>query len=316
MIFNKTRRLFGPDDGESGASGTDTLDRGDEFTPTDPEETTVDEVKKPDTPALETPASDDKEVKKDNRIPLARHKEILDRERNIRADLEKQVENLKRGAAVSVTNEEITKLEDKVTSMEAEYNKALADGEIDKATKLMGQIRAAERQIGDSRGEMRSQVAEARAYERVRYDNTVDRLEAAFPQLVEGNDDYDDEATKEVLELRDAYQLKGYAPADALQKAAKMVLGASTGRQQKAVDTDVRVDKADLAKATAEERKKDAVARNLKVAGKAAPDLKNVGIDSDRAGGSLTARDVSKMPQEAFAKLSEKDIARLRGDDL
>jgi len=87
-------------------------------------------------------------------------------------------------------------------------------------------------------------------------------------------------------------------------------------RQQRAVDSDVRVDKGDLAKATAEERRKAAVAKNLGVAGKQPPSTKDVGIDSDRMGGGLNARDVIKMPQEAFAKLTEEQLAKMRGDEL
>jgi hypothetical protein len=76
------------------------------------------------------------------------------------------------------------------------------------------------------------------------------------------------------------------------------------------------VTKEDLAKATAEERRKAAVAKNLEVAGKQPPSTKDVGLDSDKMGGGLNARDVIKMPQEQFNKLDEAQLAKMRGDDI
>ncbi|MBS0453970.1 MAG: hypothetical protein JSS14_21930 [Proteobacteria bacterium] len=257
---------------------------------------------------------DDKKPRKDSRIPLARHKEILEKERNARAELERQVEAFKKGQAVVATNEEISKIEDKITGLEKEYNKHLADGDLDKASATMAQIRKLSNDVADQKADMKAQAAEARAYERVRYDNIVDRLEEAYPVLVEGSDEYDATVVNKVLRMKKAYQSEGYAPADALQAAAKDILGAATKKQERAVDTDVKVDKADVAKAKEEERKKEAVKRNLEVQGKQPPDLSKTGMDSDKAGGSLTAKDAVKLNHEEFSKLDEKVLARMRGD--
>ena len=248
------------------------------------------------------------------RIPLDRHEAVLKKERELRADLERQVADMKKGAVVTATNEDIAKLEDATVVLETAYNKALAEGELKDAGELMKKIRHNERLIGDQRGELRSQVAEARAYERVRFDNTVERLSAAYPVLDPEHADHDQAQVNDVLELKDAYQLKGYSPSDALQKAAKTILGAATAKQERAVDTDVKVAAADVAKAAADARKKEAVARNVAIAGKLPADLSKVGLDSDKAGGSLTARDAVKLSHEDFGKLDEKTLAKMRGD--
>ena len=308
----------GPDTG-----GTATLDRGDDFEP-DGEEADDAGEKKPETKAEEKADEKDEEEhaddkdkpRKDSRIPLARHKEVLEKERAKRADLEKEVENLRRGQVVAATNEDITKKEDSILGLEKEYNKALADGELDKASTIMRNIRAAERQIADAKVAMSMQAAEARAYERVRYDAVLDRLEEAYPVLSEGSDEYDEGIVAEMVELKGAYQLKGYSPAEALQKAAKVLLGASTTRQKHATTADVRVDKDDLAKATAEERKKAAVARNVDVAKKTPANAAHVGLDSDKAGGAITAKDVIRMPHDEFVKLDERQLAKMRGDEI
>ena len=72
-----------------------------------------------------------------------------------------------------------------------------------------------------------------------------------------------------------------------------------------------------MAKATAEERRKAAVAKNLGVAGKQPPSTKDVGIDSDKMGGGrLDAKAVMNMSQKEFASLNEADLAAMRGDVL
>ena len=41
-----------------------------------------------------------------------------------------------------------------------------------------------------------------------------------------------------------------------------------------------------------------------------------VGMDSDKAGGALTAKDVMKLSQEDFSKLPDDVLARMRGDEV
>lgn len=313
--------------GESGADtgGTETLDRGDGFVPTgddipDGDGVTDEDKETPPeptpTPATKADEKPDSRPRKDDRLPLSRHKEILEKERAARAAVETELANLKKGQVVASTNEQITATETAILALEKSYTSLLADGELEKAAAVMSQIRASERGIIEAKAAFQTQAAEARAYERVRYDTIVERLQEAYPMLDDDHEDFDSALTGEVMELQAAYRTQGYAPAEALQKAAKLIMGATTTRQQRAVDSDVRVDKGDLAKATAEERRKAAVAKNLGVAGKQPPSTKDVGIDSDKMGGGLNARDVIKMPQEAFAKLTEEQLAKMRGDEL
>lgn len=321
LILKHMLRPYLAPAGEDGTDtgGTATLDRGDDFVPDEDEpkaEPKAEEKDEDEGKEGEEEGHAEDKPRKDSRIPLARHKEVLEKERAKRAELEKEVENLRRGQTVAATNEDITKKEDSILALEKEYSKMLAEGELDKASSIMREIRAAERQIADAKVTMSMQVAEARAYERVRYDAVLDRLEDAYPVLNEAHEDYDETVVAEMVELKGAYQLKGYGPADALQKAAKVLLGASTTRQKQATTADVRVDKADLAKATAEERKKAAVARNVEVSRKTPANAAHVGMDSDRAGGAITAKDVIRMPHEEFVKLDERQLAKMRGDEI
>jgi hypothetical protein len=311
------------DDGPD-AGGTGTVDRGDDFTPTidddEPSPTPAPAPKDEEKEPVEKDKPDDEKEKgkprKDDRLPLSRHKEILDKERAQRAAVEAELKALKQGQVVATTNEQITEAETAILGLEKQYTSLLADGELDKAAAVMSQIRASERAIIEAKAAFQTQAAEARAYQRVQYDNTVERLLAAYPVLDDEHEDFDNELTGEVMDLKAAYETRGLTPAEALKKAAKVLMGAATTRQKASVETDVRVTKEDLAKATAEERRKAAVAKNLEVAGKQPPSTKDVGLDSDKMGGGLNARDVIKMPQEQFNKLDEAQLAKMRGDDI
>lgn len=107
-----------------------------------------------------------------------------------------------------------------------------------------------------------------------------------------------------------------YGRAEAIQKAAKTLMGAATARQTTAVTADVRVDKEDLAKATAQERSAAARTKAAAAAGAQPPSLTKVGLDSDKMGGVLDAKAVIKMSQDEFSKLDDKVLAKMRGDEL
>lgn len=256
---------------------------------------------------------DDPDKRKDTRIPLSRHKAIVEAERAGRAAAEAKLAQFERGKDIQETNEEIAKAEDNLLKMEADYNKLLADGKHDEATKIMTQIRKTERSINDTKAEFRSQMAEARAYERARYDITVDRIEDAYPEMKPGTDEHNPTLIAKVMKFSRVYQKEdNMTPAEAIQQAVKDVLGeAKNKKQEAAVDTKPRVDEAAAKKAAREEeaRKKAADA-----ASKTPPNEK-VGEASDKLGGSLKNIDVMKLSQTDFAKLDEAALAQLRGDD-
>lgn len=245
-------------------------------------------------------------------IPVDRHKAMLDKARAERDALQAQLDQAQHGKAVAATNAEITKIEEQVTAKEEEYNKLLADGETAKATVLMREIRALERSMADAKADMKAAAATALAVEQVRYSTAVDRLEAAYPALNPDHDDFDKEKTAEVMELFDAYKLKGLTPTAALQKAVKLIMGAETTKQTAAVEVTPQVKAAEL---TAAQRKEAATKAALAAAGKTPPSTADAGKDSDKnGGGKVTGEMVMGMKQEQFAKLNEETLATLRGD--
>lgn len=321
------------------ANGGGAVDRGDDFVPTGSDTpapkagdtieadaaalaATLEAAKaKPDAKKPEVVEdaddADPEKVKKDTRIPLSRHKEILEREREQRTVLERQLAQFQHGDQIANVNEEITKLENSVLVLEKDYARQLTDGEIEKATATMAKIRAAERDMAEAKSDMKIQAAESRAIERTRYATALERIESAYPVLNEDHDDFDKDLMSEVIDLKDAYQLKGMTPTLAMQKAVRILVEPRTSRQEIATTSVPRVSEGEVKKDVAAERKKDAVNKTADAVTSTPPSLKDVGRDSDKLGGGrVDANAVMHMSQKEFAALDEKTLAQMRGDTL
>lgn len=259
---------------------------------------------------------DGKGKAKDTRIPLARHTEILARERAAREAVEVQLANAQKGAQVAQTNEKISELEAKVVTLEEQYNAALVEGNTKEATALMGQIRSTERTITEQKSEFRVQAATALAVEQVRFDATIERLEAAYPQIVPGSETFDQDLVAQIVELREAYELKGYASSAALQKAVGILIPATSRKQEAATTVVPRVTEDEAAKAARELRETEQRKKNVTAANAQPPAVAAVGANSDEAGGKLDAKQAIKMPFDKFKNLTEEDLSRMRGDTL
>jgi hypothetical protein len=253
-----------------------------------------------------------KDGKKDTRIPLARHEAILTKEREARAELERQLAQYQQGKEIADINAVLTATETKILGMEKEYAKLLTDGDVDKATVLMAEIRRLDREAAESKNDLKIQAAEARATERARYNIGLERVEAAYPELNPDHEDYDAEKLTDVADLKGAYERKGMTPTDALQKAVKKLMGTETKKQEAATEVKPNVSVKDVAA----ERKKEAVAKALETTKKSPASLAKVGLDSDKDGGTISAADVMKMSYKDFSALPEEQLARMRGDVL
>ncbi len=203
------------------------LDRGDEHD-VDPENPDAELPEAPEpTGAKKEPekVTEEDDHKKDQRIPLTRHKEILEKERAQRAELEAKVAQYEKGQQVAVFNEDITALETEITKLDKEYLRLLADGELDKAADVQAKMRLMERRAGDAKGDMKVAAAVAQATERARYDIVLERIEAAYPELDPDGDEYDDRIMARVVKMHSANQRSGMPPAASLQDAVAFVLG-------------------------------------------------------------------------------------------
>lgn len=339
MIILKKFLFMKPDDG--GSTGGGAADRGDDFVPTgsDAEEAPAPVVKaepelSDDDKKLakdlkgeeaeaepeaeeegdeeEEKAEDKPKKKADSRIPLSRHKEILEKERAERKALETQLAQYQHGQQVADIGAELTAAETQVLGLEKEYAKLLTDGETDKAVETMTKIRALERQITESKSDLKISAAVAQATEQARYNVALERVEEAYPQLNPDHEDYDAELMSDVADMKAMYERRGMTPTAAMQKAVTRLTKAVTAKQEDAVEVTPQVKKEDVAA----ERKKAAVAKTLKAVNSQPPSLGKVGMDSDKDGGGLDAKSVTKMSFKDFSALSDEQLATLRGDSL
>lgn len=328
-------RVMAPMGDDGADTGGGSVDRGDDFAPSedgapDDDDKNDSSIKDASDPGPDVDPEDpdadpeeDKEEKADDkkkkeaRIPLSRHKELLEKERAKRAELESKLAQYQQGTQVAQLNEDITAAENEIIKLEKEYATLLSDGEVDKATALMAKIRGLERHIAESKSDMKIAAAEARATERARYNIALERIEAAYPELNVDHENYDADLMQDVVDLKASYESRrGLTPTAAMQKAVEKLLGSRTKAQERALETTPRVTEKDVAKEKAAERKQEAVKKTAEAVTKQPPSTSRVGMDNDKAGGALTAADIKKMSQADFAKLTEEQLAQMRGDVL
>lgn len=245
-------------------------------------------------------------------IPVDRHEKLLKKERARREELEAQLQQSRAGQEVVKVNDSLEKIEDTLVVMEEKYNDLLAEGDTKGAAALMTQIRRKNAELNAMAAQHRDAEVMARAVEKVRYDEALDRIEEAFPELDPDADEHDSEIFQDVVDLMQAGRARGLSPTKALQRAVQRVMGVDTAAQKRAVTATPRVNEGSVAS----RRRGDAVKRNIDAARRTPPATHRVGAGNDAAGGALTAKAVMQMDEDEFAKLSDKDLARLRGDVL
>lgn len=337
MIIRKFFRYLSPDEA---AGGTDTaaVDRGDDLFPEIVEKTDpVDAVK--DDPKVKELAAEldaekgekgekageggkadegDKADKdhKDTRIPQARHKEILEKERAKTAAAMAEIAQLKKRGELSTSSEaasvEFGKLEAEIATLEDQYADLLTEGHNKEAAAVRAKIRASERYMAESRADLKIQAAQQAQVENSRYEKALDRIEGAYPALNPDHEDFDQKIEARVARMSRANQADGMTPVAALQDAVEAVLGTATTAQEKATSVTPRAEKD-----AAAERKAEAVAKAVKAVGKTPASLNAAGLSSDKLGGGAEdAAAVMKMSQKEFAGLSESALSKMRGDTL
>jgi hypothetical protein len=190
------------------------------------------------------------------------------------------------------------------SAKELEYQDLILNGESQKAADLRSDIRNAEKEqfmfeVQAKMGQTVRQSTEAMALQA-----KADELQITFPQLDENSASFNAELTQEVMDLRDAFMVQGFAGADALEKAAKYVVKAPEVASQPTLvpNTQTKV---------AQEKKKTAtVARNLQAADSQPPAMAGEG-----AGAKTDKKvDLNVLSTEEFDALPAETLRRMRGD--
>ena len=264
------------------------------------DEQSTEEETIPDAELEEEQVAEEKSAKKPM-VPKARLDEVLAKQKALQKQLDE----------INAANE---KAEDApedydFDAKEVEYQNMVLDGEAEKAVALRREIRKAERATLEY--EMRQEMSQTVNQDRqmTALQQAANAMEDAYPVFNRDSDDYNEDITNEVVELRDAFMMKGYEAVDALSKAVKYVVKDHDldQAQESAPSLAGKAQKTDeLAKKRAQ------VSSKLKAADAQPPELP--GESSAHHG--ERALDLSTMTEEEFAALPEATLKRLRGDIL
>lgn len=273
--------------------------------------------------ASEEPPRNDKGQfeKKEAKIPKSRFDEQVGKERAAREAAERRAEALEKQLSEQATNTQqsadIQALEDQATALYAKADEVLLDGDAKAAAELRNQARKIDKHVSAIEADTRSRVTSSNVLEADRLESAIARLEADHPVLNPKSEMFDKSLVTYVLaEQQLLVKTEGYSPSAAMALAAQNVLGRFNPAASEAGDGEEADEKAKGLSKAAEERKTAQVRKNLAAAKAQPSNMKDVGLDSDKAGQNTGLPDVTKLSQEEFNALPEKTRARLRGDEL
>tara|TARA_R100001377_G_scaffold84962_1_gene69778 strand:+ start:501 stop:1505 length:1005 start_codon:yes stop_codon:yes gene_type:complete len=189
---------------------------------------------------------------------------------------------------------------------EQQYQQLILDGESAKAVTLRTEIRKAEKEslMFDIQQQMGQTVQQDRAQQELA--QKAQEIASTFSVLDENAADFDEPLTREVMELRDAFIVQGYEPADSLAKATEYTLAAKHPELLRTPEAKATTQTQQLA-----QKKQKASVQNKIAASKAQPPtLKGEG--TAKRGDKAT--DINILSDDEFGALPAETLRRLRGD--
>lgn len=246
-------------------------------------------------------------------IPKERFDEAVQRERDEKSRIASRLHELERREADRAISENVEEAAAAIKTLIGEHTTLISDGELDKASEKMSQIIQLQGNMQERRAAAMATASATQAKSEVQYDAVVARLEMDYPEInPEDTENFDRESVRRVQAyMTGLIQMDSMTPSMALQEAVSTILGAKRAEQNQ---TDA--DKQKEADAEGLRRKEAAVKKNVDAQGKQPANLKDVGQDHDKEGGSLDAAAVMKMSWEEFVKLPEEKLSEMRGDHV
>lgn len=279
-------------DDKDDAKGDDKTDEGEET----PEE-------KAERERLEA----EEERKKRVRIPKARFDEAIGKAKAREQALLEEIEKLKGGQQAAATTKAVSEMRGKIDELQDKYEDLILDGKKEEARKVRRQVDALRDELSEYQTSTKSEAARRAAIDEMSYNAQLAGYEAKYPALNPEHEDFDEDKTDEVASLLNAFVKAGQKRADALAKAVKYVMGNPPAKGD---------DKDDAAKKAADARAAEARRKAAEANKQQPPNGKNVGLDSDKAGGGKGDIDIMRLSQDKFAKLDEETLSKLRGDEI
>jgi hypothetical protein len=237
-------------------------------------------------------------------VPKGRLDEALHKARQREEELQRRLTAAEERKKSETVTADVSAMEQELDELDAKYAELLLEGELEKASSVRKQWRQKQNDMFDIRLEQRSTLASKQAIESMRFDRQLAEYEVKFPVINPDSELFSEEVATEVADLMSAFEAKGWNPVAALNKAVKYVIR----EEASAAGIDPEVVRA---KRSVTARKKVA-----DVARRSPPDITGQGRDTDKVGTGDGLPNVTKMTPEQFAKLSDAQLRKLRGDTL
>lgn len=237
-------------------------------------------------------------------IPKARFDEVNKRARARVAELESRLKSMEERAAAAGAPPDAAALEVELSTKSSEYGTLVAEGKLEEAAALMGEMNKINRKIGlvEAAALANTHTKESKHMDSL--ESLVGMYKEAFPVFDEASPDYSQDYVNYVAKLQGGFEGAGMSPAEALREAVEVAVAkfALLSPDEPAV---VAADKGN-------ERKAAAIDKALKAAGAQPSSMAKVGTDSDKMG--MSKIDLNTLDMDAFMALPESTLKRLRGD--
>ncbi|MCP4210879.1 MAG: hypothetical protein GY764_05310 [Halieaceae bacterium] len=234
-------------------------------------------------------------------LPKSRYDSMKGRMDRENERLREELEQMRQGAQQQTEQQQAERptLDSQLAEMDAGIAKAMADGDHEQAAQLMNSARRMERQAFQEALQHTSQNTSTQAQQSMEYDMFIDQLEASRPELNAESEQFDEALSNEVVDLMQAFAARGDAtPKQALERALAYTYPEGWREQP--------------APAAAAARSTD-VGKNIETA-QSQPPRMDAGVTSDKAGMGEEI-DIMALSDEEFDKLTDEQLARMRGDD-
>lgn len=260
----------------------------------------------------------DSDKKRSPTIPRTRFDEVntkLQRAKERIDELERLADTTEQSAAQEVATQESIDYEKEVMAEQGAINQLLLDGDTEEASKR--QFSLTQKMMTKVAEQARSEARQEVSYstQQAAYSATLTDLETRFPFInPDVPDSYDESMVTRVRSIsRSLVREEGYSKADALAEAAETVAARYHPELLKPAAAPAAASQptADVAAKQAA-RKEAGISAKLDAAGRQPPKPGGASTSSERD--SLPS--INDMSEDEFAALSQKEIARLRGDVL
>ena len=195
---------------------------------------------------------------------------------------------------------------------EQEYQQLVLDGDSQQAAILRNEIRQAEKE--QMMFEVQQQMAEKvkEGTEEQALIKKAAEIEEVFPVLNQNSTQFDESLAKDVVELRDAFIIQGYEPADALTRATEYTLAAQQPELlQTTGDNTIQGNENVVTQEQLQEKqKRNTVKKKVTAAKSQPPKMKGEGAGER---GEKTV-DIDVLSDDEFMALPEDTLRRMRGD--